>query len=183
MDLVDYLDKQNYNHKMITDKKHIFLLCNYLANKNFNVVEFGSYSGISTAALAIASKDSKIISVDLSDHISEQYRIKYWNSLNITNITPITCSTSQFLLLNKELGSYYDFIFHDAIHGIEAFNEYLDCIEMADNIAIHDFEQLPFENKQCIKDFFYETIEDVDSSGRCLFMGLRKKTHEKTRII
>ena len=132
------------------------------------MVEFGSYYGYSTAAFALSSPDSQIISIDLSDHISEQQRVNLWNTLGIQNIIPYTMSTSQFLESNEKS---YDVIFHDAVHGPAAMPEYLESIKITNCLIIHDFEQIDSSLQQAIKQHFNSTVEDYDSKGRCLFIG------------
>ena len=166
----DYVDNIDNSHPMTTDRKHIKMICELIYDKSISMVEFGSYYGYSTAAFALSSPSSQIISIDLSlpGHISEQQRVSMWNTLDIKNIIPHTMSTSQFLERNEK---YYDVIFHDAIHGPQAHIEYMECIKITDCLIIHDFEQLHTIQQQEIKQYFSNTIEDYDSKGRCLFVG------------
>ena len=165
-----YVDNMDDSHPMTTDSKHIKMICEIIHGKSINMVEFGSYYGHSTAAFALSSPSSQIISVDLSlpDHISEQQRVNMWNTLDIKNIIPYTMSTSQFLERNEK---YYNVIFHDAIHGPQAHTEYMECIKITDCLIIHDFEQIYTIQQEEIKQYFNTTIEDYDSKGRSLFIG------------
>jgi predicted O-methyltransferase YrrM len=164
---------------MTTANKHIKMICDLIHDKAIVMVEFGSYYGYSTAAFALSSPSSKIISIDLSDHISERQRVDLWNTLGIKNIIPYTTSTAQFLELNQKYANsltknshnVYDIIFHDAIHGPQAMPEYMECIKITNCLVIHDFEQLDPASQQTIKQYFNSTAEDYDSKGRCLFIG------------
>jgi predicted O-methyltransferase YrrM len=163
-----YIDNIDDSHPMTTNSKHIKMICGLIYDKSISMVEFGSYYGYSTAAFALSSPSSQIISIDLSCHISEHKRVSMWNSLGIKNIIPYTMSTSKFLESNDK---YYDVIFHDAIHGAQAYTEYIECIKITDCLIIHDFEQMQTIQQQKIKQYFNNTIEDYDSKGRCLFVG------------
>lgn len=171
MDWIDYVNEIDDSHQMTTDKKHIKILCEMVSDKNYSIVEFGSHAGISTAALALSSPKSTIKSVDLCDSIPENFRTRYWSSLGITNIMPIPCSTIDFLNRNK---SYYDFIFHDAVHGMRAMKEYLMCCNICHTLAIHDFEKLPPSSQEIIISKFNNHILDHDKLGRFLFVGFNK---------
>lgn len=168
MHWLDYVNNIDDSHPMTTANKHIKMICDLIYDRTVVMVEFGSYYGYSTAAFALSSPSSQIISVDLSDHISEQTRINTWHSLGIHNIVPYTMSTSQFLLQNK---NSYDVIFHDAVHGPKAIPEYIECVNRTDCLVIHDFEQISDEARQSIKKNFKNTVEDYDHKGRCLFIG------------
>jgi len=167
----DYLNGADFSSPMTTDKKHIKMLCELVENKSMKVLELGSYQGISTAAMAIASPDSEITSVDLSDHISSEARLKYWKSLGIENILAITLGSNRFL---PNCGKY-DLIFHDAVHGNNSMPEYITCASKCKILCIHDFEQLSDHNRSLIKSLFSECVEDFDDSGRCLFIGLKRE--------
>ena len=165
---VDYVENIDDSHPMTTAKKHIKMICDVISDKAIDMVEFGSYYGYSTAAFALASPMSNIISVDLSDHISEQNRVNLWNSLNIKNIIPYTTSTQRFLQDNKK---HYDVIFHDAAHGKAALGEYFECAKITNCLIIHDFEQLDTISQNSIKNLFSNIIEDYDNKGRCLLIA------------
>lgn len=168
---IEYIDSIDDSHQMTTDKNHIKYLCEIIVNKSYNVLELGSYLGISTAGLALSSPESKIYSVDLSDHIPEQYRKMYWDSLGIKNISAFSCSSSEFLMKNDK---HYDFIFHDTIHGSQAMNEYLHCVHICDILAIHDFEQISDCEQQKIITNFNSHIINLDKKNRALFIGWKR---------
>lgn len=168
---IDYLKTVDASHPMTTDVKHIKMLCDLVVNKNYNVLELGSYLGISAAAIALASPQSSIISVDLSDRIPVSQRNTYWKSLGITNITGISDSAMNFI----KRSATYDFIFHDAIHGNSAMFEYLLCAQKTNILGIHDFEQLNEENRNTLKNLFAKTLVDFDNKGRCLFIGFKEQ--------
>lgn len=165
-----YLNQLDDSHIMTTSKKHIRILCELIEHKRWNIIEFGSHLGLSTSAIALASPQSKIISIDLSDTIQECTRVELWSKLNISNIHPYTCSTVSFLKNNNQL---YDFIFHDALHGSKAMEEYIECSKICNILAIHDFEQLINNDRNIIQSVFRKTYEDYDDKGRCLFIGIK----------
>jgi predicted O-methyltransferase YrrM len=166
-----YLNDVDDSHTMTTDKKHIAMLCDIVENKEYSILELGSYLGISTAALALASPKSSIIAVDLCDHIPNSYRINYWDNLGIKNIKAVQQYAQAFLI---NTNSNFDFIFHDAVHGNRAINEYLLCSEKTKILAIHDFEHLSVEYQNKISGLFSNTIIDTDTKNRQLFIGLKE---------
>lgn len=171
MNWTDYIDQIDDSHQMTTNKEHIRKLCNLVANQKYKILELGSHAGISTAGLALASPESSIDSVDLCDTIPEGRRVSFWSSFGIKNITPFGCSAQSFLQTNVH---HYDFIFHDAMHGSRALNEYLFCCNICDILAIHDFEQLSgSEQEQVISKFKYHLL-DSDPKGRVLFIGWKQ---------
>lgn len=169
MNYKDYLNNADFSNSMTTDRKHIGMLCKIVENKNMKILELGSYQGISTAAIALASNGSQITSVDLSDHILSDMRLNYWNFFGIHNIESITCDAYKFIL---DCG-IYDFIFHDAVHGDKSMVEYIICANKTNILAIHDFEQMHKNNREYIKSLFKNCIEDFDACGRCLFIGFK----------
>lgn len=171
MNWIDYVNQIDDSHRMTTDKEHIRKLCELVVGFKYKILELGSHAGISTAGLALASPNSSIDSVDLCDTIPETTRISFWKSLGINNITPFGCSALSFLQTNT---NHYDFIFHDAMHGSQALNEYMLCSRLCDILAIHDFEQLSnLEQDQVSSQFKYHLL-DSDSKGRVLFIGWKK---------
>ena len=168
-----YLDQVDDSHQMTTHKDHIRKICDVVQNSKMNILELGSHAGISTAALALAAPESKITSVDLSDTIPEQNRVKYWESLGIANITPVSCDAGWFLRSLKS-NEKYNLIFHDAMHGPGVMPEYLMCAEKSDILAIHDFEQLRENQQEELANLFQEYIIDQDIKNRVLFIGFKK---------
>jgi predicted O-methyltransferase YrrM len=171
MDWNEYVDQIDDSHQMTTDKSHIRKLCNLVHSFTYKILELGSHRGISTAGLALASPSSTIDSVDLCDTIKEDVRVDYWKSLGITNIAPFGCSAEQFLNQNTK---HYDFIFHDAVHGSRAMNEYIKCASICDILAIHDFEQLSILEQDTVSSRFKYHLIDTDTKGRMLFIGFKK---------
>lgn len=171
MNWLDFVNNIDDSHQMTTDKNHIKKLCELVYSFNYKILELGSHAGISTAALALASPTSTIDSVDLCDTIPEYVRVDYWKSLDINNIKPFSCSADMFLQNNT---NYYDFIFHDAVHGYRAMNEYITCSNKCDILAIHDFEQLSNSDQQIIVSQFKYHILDTDHKNRMLFIGFKR---------
>lgn len=163
----EYLSALDDSHQMTTDKKHIELICELIYNKQYNILELGSHRGLSTAAIALASPLSKIVSVDLSDTITQDERERYWKTLDILNIESVTNYAMDFL---QDCG-YYDLIFHDALHGDQAVPEYLLCSEKTKILVIHDFEQLSDTNQRQVISLFDSYLMDMDTRGRVLFIG------------
>lgn len=170
MDYNSYLDSIDDSHQMTTDKDHIRIICDIIKHKKLNILELGSHAGISTAAFALSSPEANIISVDLSDTIREIDRVSYWNSLGISNITPITCSAEYFL---RNTQTFYDLIFHDAMHGPSIMPEYLMCTQKTKILVIHDFEQLRNDQQNQLSCLFIEAKTYKDNRGRILFIGFK----------
>jgi predicted O-methyltransferase YrrM len=166
-----YVKNIDDSHQMTTDKKHIHKLCDLVNGYSYKILELGSHAGISTAALALASPNSTVDSVDLCDTIPQHARVSYWNSLGIKNITPFACSAEQFL---NQTNTYYDFIFHDAVHGSKAMNEYIQCSNICNILAIHDFEQLSKLEQDIVSTKFKSHLIDIDLKGRMLFIGFKQ---------
>ena len=79
----NYLESIDDSHQMTTSKNHISMICSIVKDCNGLILEIGSHAGLSTAAIALAANNAKIISIDLSDTIPEDYRINYWKNLGI----------------------------------------------------------------------------------------------------
>lgn len=171
MDYNSYLDSIDDSHQMTTDKDHIRIICDIITQKKLNILELGSHIGISTAALALSSPESNIVSVDLSDTIREIDRVSYWDSLGISNIRPITCSSEQYLI---NMPTFYDLIFHDAMHGPSIMPEYLMCAQKTNILVIHDFEQLTNEQQNQLSSMFHKVEKFKDIRGRILFIGFKQ---------
>jgi predicted O-methyltransferase YrrM len=156
---------------MTTDPRHLAALCEIVEGKKYRIVEFGSHAGISASAMALASPESTIFAVDLCDTVPEAFRVSYWQSLGITNVIPVAYSTSLYLADCQP--DEFDVAFHDAVHGVAAFLEYVKCADIAKVVAIHDFEQLPEDMQATVAAKFHEHTKDADVKGRVLFVGFR----------
>lgn len=167
-----FIDSIDDSHQMTTNKEHIQQICDVIKDTNGTIVELGSHAGISAAAIALSAPESKVFSIDLCDTINEKTRINYWNSLGINNIIPKACSAIDFL---RSSGIEYDYIFHDAMHGSRAMNEYLLCAGLARRgLFIHDFEQLTTSEQNLIMSMFDNSRITFDTKGRALFIGLKQ---------
>jgi predicted O-methyltransferase YrrM len=171
MTWVEYLATIDASHPMTTAPKHIAELCEIVAGKDWRILELGSHAGLSTAALAIAAPESTIVSVDLCDTIPQETREEYWRLLGIENIQPVCDDAKRFLWESSLHLEAWDLIFHDAVHGEAALNEYLTAAAMTDILAIHDFEQLGSTSQAAVKSRFFFTTETTDDRGRTLFVG------------
>lgn len=165
----DYLEQLDDSHPMTTAKKHIGMLCSEIAGLSWRILELGSHAGHSAAAMALAAPQATITAVDLCDTVPEQARMNLWAGLGIQNIRPMSCSAGEFLGSCQQ--GQFDLIFHDAVHGMGAYLEYLKCVEIASTVAIHDFEQLPGDMRRSITLKFSRVVEDTDHKGRVLFLG------------
>lgn len=169
----DFVASVDCSHPMTTDRRHLAALCEIVEGKQNWILEFGSHAGISAAAMALAAPASTIVSVDLCDTVPESYRVDYWRSLGIANIVPVADTTGLYLAGCRPAS--YDVVFHDAVHGIAAFPEYVKCAEIATVVAIHDFEQLPGDMQSAVAAKFQRSTQDADATGRVLFVGYRSR--------
>lgn len=159
------------SHPMTTDKKHIAQLCQLVEGKSWRILELGSHAGLSAAAMALAAPQSKLTAVDLCDTVPEEARVSFWQSIGIDNIQPVSESADDYV--DACPTSEFDLIFHDAVHGSQAFFEYLRCSEIAPLVAIHDFEQLPESMQEAVSAKFSSVSTGADDKGRVLFVGHR----------
>jgi len=167
----DFVASVDCSHPMTTDRRHLAALCEIVEGNRYRVVEFGSHAGISASAMALASPESTILAVDLCDTVPEAFRVSYWQSLEITNVIPVAYSTSLYLADCQP--DEFDVVFHDAVHGVAAFPEYVRCADSAKVVAIHDFEQLPDDLRATVAAKFQRSTTDADDKGRVLFVGFR----------
>jgi predicted O-methyltransferase YrrM len=166
----EFVESIDDSHPMTTDRRHIRMLCEAVEGRRWRILELGSHMGLSAAAMALASPESSITAVDLSDTVAEAMRETYWATLGITNIFPVTADAEVYL--SQCQPGQFDFVFHDAVHGPAAFLEYLGCAEVTGSIlAIHDFEQLDDSMQAAVAAKFSTTVADADSRGRSLFLG------------
>lgn len=166
-----FVESLDDSHPMTTDKKHIAQLCQLVEGKSWRILELGSHAGLSAAAMALAAPLSKLTAVDLCDTIPESARVSFWKSIGVDNIQPVAEPADDYL--NACPTSEFDFVFHDADHGAEAFFEYLRCSQVARIVAIHDFEQLPEPMREAVSAKFSSVSTNADGRGRVLFVGHR----------
>jgi predicted O-methyltransferase YrrM len=162
----EYLDGVDFSHPMTTGRDHIARLCR-AAQQVVSVLELGSHAGISAAAMALANPVATVVSVDLCDAVPEADRVAYWGSLGIKNIHPFATTAFDYLRSSPKFGM----VFHDAAHGNAVMHEYLRCLDIADIVAIHDFEQLSSGNRALIVGMFASHEITADDKGRELFVG------------
>ena len=171
IDWRQFVEPLDDSHPMTTDRKHISQLCELVEGKSWRILELGSHAGLSAAAMALAAPLSKLTAVDLCDTVPEEDRISLWKIIGIGNIQPVSGSADGYL--DACPASEFDLVFHDAVHGTEAFFEYLRCSEIARIVAIHDFEQLPDPMQEAVSGKFSSVSTSADSRGRVLFVGHR----------
>ena len=167
----EYLRGVDCSHQMTTAPEHIAALCEVVAGKNWEVLELGSHAGISTAALALAAPESNVVSVDLCDTIPEVVRVKYWSTLGIANIKPVSGDAWEFLRWCQKKSIAWDFVFHDAAHGDGVLHEYTLAASMTRVLVIHDWEQLSPSSRAAVSQRFREWTATPDTQGRELFIG------------
>jgi len=161
-----YLETVDDSHQMTTSKVHLAVLAKEAKGVK-SVLEIGSHVGISAAVMALANPSATVVSVDLCDTVPQDQRVAYWESLGVRNVTPVAASARDYLPTAPRFG----LVFHDAVHGDGAMPEYLRCVDVADVVAIHDFEQLSPDNRSLIEDMFPEHECTPDGRGRYLFVG------------
>ena len=171
MNYTEYLSLVDDSHPMTTSRGHIAEICQACAGSSGTILELGSHTGISAAAIAMAAPLAKVIAVDLCDTVPEQARVAYWAGLNLANITPVRADAGQYLRDAETLGLTYDVIFHDARHGESVVGEYVLAASMCATLIIHDFEQLLPESRQRVALLFDSSTTSVDEEGRMLFIG------------
>lgn len=162
----EFLAAIDDSHPMTTAIVHLFTLCRAAANVE-SILELGSHAGISAAAMALANPKATVISVDLCDTVPESQRVDYWRSLGIQNIHPIAASAGDYLKTAPRFGM----IFHDAVHGDAAMDEYKAAVDLCDVLAIHDFERLSQGNQALLLGMFASHEVTADTRGRMLFVG------------
>lgn len=173
MRAIDYCRQIDDSDPMTTWRAHILQLANIAAGCR-SILELGSHRGISTAALALAAPDAEVVSVDLCDTVPEGDRVAFWASHGIKNIVPIKDSAAAYLSRCLMAGERFDLVFHDAVHGDAAAAEYVACAEIADIVAIHDWEQLSPPHQDDLVNRFRSWSATSDTRGRHLFVGRRK---------
>jgi predicted O-methyltransferase YrrM len=143
---------QDFSHPATTSKEHILELYHAAIECGAQkILELGSHKGISTVALALASKFNKgfVCSVDLCDEIPTEERVTYWNSFEhnlIKNIFPYKEDSARYLA--DEDNPKFNFIFHDAAHGDQVLPEYYACWQKTNSVfAMHDFDQISNKNE------------------------------------
>lgn len=158
------------SHPMTTARGHIQAIA-YAARNCKTILELGSHQGFSTAAIALANPQARIVSVDLCDTVPQEQRVEYWKSLGIKNIFPVKNDAGCYIAQCLRAGDTFDCIFHDAVHGDRAADEYIACAEMTKMLAIHDWEQLGTEYQDDIINRFQHWEATSDAKGRFLFLG------------
>jgi predicted O-methyltransferase YrrM len=168
----EYLAGVDDSHQMTTSKEHVAILCEMAAGIRGRILELGSHAGISTAALALASPGSTIVSVDLCDTVPESARTEYWSSLGIANVQPVRADAGAFLRSSQLRLDQWSLIFHDAAHGDAVVPEYLTAAGICYSLAIHDWEQLSRDSQSLIgRRFPGQVAYPADSRGRQLWIG------------
>lgn len=162
----EFLATVDDSHEMTTAKEHLFVLCR-AARQVPSILELGSHAGISAAAMALANPNATIVSIDSCDLVGEEDRLAFWGSMGIRNIHPVRATAAEYILRAPRFGM----VFHDAIHGDAAFEEYKRCVDLCDILAIHDFDLMSVGNKELLRGMFVSREETADSRGRILFVG------------
>jgi len=111
-----------------SDKKStriLWRLCRYF--KVRNVLEFGTSLGIATHAMALASDEIHITSIEGSPEI-QKFAVDRFNNLSIKNIKSICSTFKEFLTQEKK--NIYDLIYIDGHHdGIATIKYFEDCLK------------------------------------------------------
>jgi len=169
----DFCHAIDDTHPMTTWRGHIQKLA-FVSRKCSSILELGSHQGFSTAAIALANPLARIVSVDLCDTVPQEQRVEYWKSLGIKNIYPVKNDAGAYLAQCRRAGDTFDFVFHDAVHGDAAADEYMACAEIAKILAIHDWERLGSEYQDDIINRFADWEATSDAKGRHLFIGWKE---------
>lgn len=126
----------------VSDQKFgrlLFRLANYYKAKN--IVELGTSLGISTAYLASADGQSKIITLEGSPAISGVAR-ETFQKLKLNNITQVTGHFEETLSNQIVLNPSPDLVFIDGNHRqkplLDYFEKFLNKISFPSIIIIHD---------------------------------------------
>jgi len=180
MNIDQLLEKLDFSHCYTTDKRHCKMLYQQVVKEGAkNIIEIGSYKGISTACLALAAKETKglVDAVDPSTECSVKDREKLWVKLELARYVQsqvFTCG-DYFAILRKSILSgdceHPDFIFHDGIHGPHAMPEYKLAWELlADGgtFAAHDLDQVDRKELEAILQPCGMAIYDTDAKGRTI---------------
>ena len=170
MTAYEYCRTIDDSHPMTTWKGHIQMLAT-VASKCQTILELGSHRGLSTAAMALAAPTARIVSVDLCDTVSQEERVEYWKSIGVKNIYPVKDDAAAYLARCLRSGEKFDLVFHDAVHGDGAADEYIACAQIAKTLAIHDWEQLGGEYQDDLINRFRHWEATADAKGRHLFIG------------
>ncbi len=170
MKMNEYCLTLDDSHPMTTWRGHIQMLA-YAARNCRTILELGSHQGFSTAAMAIAAPEARIVSVDLCDTIPQEQRVEYWKSLGIKNICPVKDDAAAYLARCLRSGEKFDFVFHDAVHGDAAADEYMACSRIGKMLAIHDWERLGSEYQDDLINRFKNWEATSDAKGRHMFLG------------
>ena len=169
---VSFIKSLSDDHLYTTAIEHCLQLFDVgLVQRPFNVVEIGSFLGVSTLALAKLHDffPVRVTSVDLCDEIPSSQRQEYWKKHG-AEIDSVDMSSMDWLKQQKD--DSIDYIFHDAMHGDRAVPEYYEawrCISPNGVLAIHDLNDLSDFNN-----FVFQLTEkreycvSADLSGRML---------------
>jgi predicted O-methyltransferase YrrM len=174
MNASDYCRDIDDSHPMTTWKGHILQLASIAAHGCKNILELGSHRGFSTAAMALAAPGARVVAVDLCDTVPQETRVAYWKNFGIRNIFPVWDDAAAYLARCKRAGETFDLVFHDAVHGDAAAAEYVACAEIADILAIHDWEQLSQPHQDDLINRFARWTSTADAKGRHLFVGWKQ---------
>ena len=158
------------SHPMTTWRGHIQQLASIAAECQ-SILELGSHQGFSTAAMALAAPAARVVSVDLCDTVPQEARVAHWKSLGLRNVFPVTDDAAAYLSRCQRSGERFDLVFHDAVHGDAAAGEYIACAEIAEIVAIHDWEQLSQSHQDGLIGRFARWTATSDAKGRYLFVG------------
>lgn len=164
----------DFSNSMNTPKDHLLAL--YMSVKGSrakSILEIGSHKGYSAAVMLLAAK-FYVTSITLVDSSHEHYEDRLHLLDTTANDNQIKCliehidSTAQdFLKKANENRRTFDFIYHDAQHGIEMIPEYLAYWEILrpDGIlAIHDYEMIPDGVMKEAGDKFYPKFFNTKAS-------------------
>lgn len=175
MTLEEYLSAIDESDVNTTAAVHIAVLAQYAAKRK-SIVELGTHQGIATAAIALAAPEAQVVAVDWGGAETIQARKEFWSRFGIGAdfISQIQAEVGGFLRGAVDSGARFDMVFHDACHGDDVIEEYMDCAKVADIVAIHDFELLSPHNRERVESVLSPLHESSDARGRVLFVGSSK---------
>lgn len=187
-DLVKGFDLSHHYNTPLVHLKALWM--SVKGAKPNSILELGSYRGFSAAVMMCAAKATvaTLVCVYPSTEIPNDQRQSFLSTL--AKEKGIDCqvdcreSTAKEIINQfKESGRKFDYIYHDAEHGVEKVPEFLDCWEILNKegvLAIHDYEMIPeklmkIEGDKINENFFSPRafMQKTDSIGKKIAFFLK----------